>query len=88
MVGNGTVAGVEPIEDRGLARQSVPPELGDPGVGVLDRWTVAGEEPRLRPCHQLVERSHVVAHLAVGRRDDGGRPSHDVIAGEGEVAAP
>ena len=32
-----------------------------------------------------MERCHVVAHGAVGRRHDGGRPAHDVIAGKQQI---
>ena len=32
--------------------------------------------------HQLVEARHVIAHVAIGRDNDAGRPAHHVIAGE------
>ena len=35
---------------------------------------------------QLVETRHVGRHVAIGRHHDGGRPAHDMIAGEQRVA--
>ena len=82
---DGGVARVDPVEDRRLPRQPVTAEFGDAGMGVLDGWAVAGQEPLFGPCRQPVERCHVVGHVAVGRRDDAGRPAHHVVAGEGQA---
>ena len=57
----------------------------DEAAGVADRRAVAGEIDRLAALGELLQRSHVVAHGAVGRRHDRGRPSHHMIAGKQRV---
>ncbi len=75
----------EPVQDRGFARLAVQDVVIDEAAGVVDRRSVAGEIDRLAALGELVERGHVVAHGAVGRRHDGRRPAHHVIAGEQRV---
>ena len=48
---------------------------------------MAGEVDGLRARGEPVQRGHVVAHGAVRRRHDRGRPSHHVIAGKQHVGA-
>ena len=50
-----------------------------------DRAAVPRPVDRLGAPAQLVERGHVGAHRAVGRRDDRRRPGHHVIAGQQRV---
>ena len=47
--------------------------IGSPCAGIIDAVVAL---------HQLVEAGHIVRHVAIGRRDDGGRPAHHMIAGE------
>ena len=76
----------EPVQDRGFARLAVP--------DVGRRRNAARRGPRRRGRANrsarsrrasLCERAHVVAHRAVRRRHDRGRPPHHVIAGEHQV---
>ena len=56
--------------------------LPDDRVRIGDRRTVGGHVlPVLRPFEQLLQARQVLGEVAVGRRDHGGRPSHDVVAG-------
>ena len=46
---------------------------------------MAGQIKRLAAAREFLQRRHVVAHGAVGRRHDGGRPAHDMVAGEQQI---
>ena len=55
-------------------------------LGLLDRGAVCRVIAHIIPGHQLFEARHVIAHVAIGRDDDAGRPAHHVIAGEQRAA--
>ena len=46
---------------------------------------VDGVVPHLATGDQLVQAGDIVRHVAVGRRDDGGRPAHDMVAAEQRI---
>ena len=75
----------EPVQDRGFAAVPVRDQMLDVTRRIADRVAVAGQIDRLAAFGELVQRGHVIAHGAVGRRHDGGRPAHDVIAGENQI---
>ncbi len=75
----------EPPQDRFLATLPVTDIALHEARRVAHRSAVAGEVDRLAPPRQLFQRGHVVAHGAVGRRDDRGRPRHHVVAGKDQV---
>ena len=75
----------EPVQDRGFAAVPVRDQMLHVPRRIADRVAVAGQIERLAAFCELVQRGHVIAHGAVGRRHDGGRPAHDVIAGENQI---
>ncbi len=50
-----------------------------------NRAAVARKVDAVMPGKQLVQRRHIVGHRAIGRRDDGRCPSHDVICGKQDI---
>src|SRR6202051_3475646 len=75
----------KPVQDRGFAAVPVLDQVLDVTLRIAHRVAVAGQINRLAALGELVQRGHVIAHGAVGRRHDGGRPAHDVIAGENQI---
>ncbi len=75
----------EPVQDRSFAALAVADQKLHVARSVAHRHAMAGEVERLAAARQLVQRRHVVAHGAVGRRHDRGRPAHDMIAGEQQI---
>lgn len=86
-VRNRVTASGNRFEDGALPKQAVLPQGPDIGGRIGDDAAMARQEAPLRPREEHVQGIHVVAHRAVGRRHDRGRPSHDVIAGEEEIGA-
>jgi hypothetical protein len=52
----------------------------DQPLRLVDAAAMAGEIDGLVPRQQLLQRADIVAHIALGRRDDRGIPAHHVIA--------
>ena len=69
----------QPMQDRGLAGLAVPDVVGTKR-GASGTRRRGREDRSLRRARELGERGHVVAHGAVRRRHDRGRPRHHVIA--------
>ena len=74
------------LEDLRLALVAVGDQVGHPPGGIVDGLAMARQEALPVSGGEAVQRGHVGAHVAVGRRDDGGGPAHDVIAGKERVA--
>ena len=81
-LGDGAVAGGEAVEDRGLALAAVMGERAHHPLRLGHRPAVPRPVQRLVAPAELVERGHEVAHRAVGRADERGRPGHDVVGRE------
>ena len=53
---------------------------------LFDRFAMRGVEHPVLARVELVEALHVIAHVAIGRDHDAGRPAHDMVAGEQRAA--
>lgn len=69
-------------QDLRFAGAAVASQFGEPGSGVSDRAAMGRVVAQRRFHGEPVKASEEGAHVAVGRRDERGRPAHDVIAGE------
>ena len=72
-------------EDLLLALAAVGDERADVGLRAVDAGAVGRPVADVVALEKAGEASHVVAHVAVRRRDDAGRPAHHVVAGEEEA---
>jgi hypothetical protein len=75
----------EPVQDRSFAAVAVADQKLHVARRVGHRRAMAGQIERLAAPRELVQRRHVVAHGAIGRRDDGGRPAHHMVAGKQQI---
>ncbi len=73
---------LEPLHDLLLAHPPVRDQGADMGVRPFDRRAVGGAIDRVVARQQQIEAFHIKGHVAVGGRHHGGRPAHDMIAGE------
>jgi hypothetical protein len=72
------------LSHRGLTGQPVGDHTVDGFGGIDEERSVTGDDGgdgRLEEAH-TTEAAEVLRHVTVGRPDDDGRPSHDVIPGE------
>ena len=75
----------EPMQDGRLASLPMPDVILHEARRLVHRAAVTGQIERLAAAGELFQRSHVIAHGAVGRRHDRGRPRHHMVAGEQEI---
>src|SRR5260221_3035469 len=80
--GDGFIAPGKPLKDGSRALVAMRDEGADMRVGIGDRRAMRRPVRGIVAVEQLRERAQIGIHVAIRRRDDAGRPAHDVIAGE------
>ena len=81
-LGDRLVAVADGAEDCLFAPIAVDHVAAHHALRLWDAAAVAGEENGVGAADELFERGHVGGHAAFRRRDDGGVPAHDVVAGK------
>ena len=76
------VARGKPRQDGVAAFAAVGDEGLDEWLRIGDRGTVRRPVKVVVARQELGERAHIGRHVAIGRRDNAGRPPHDMIAGK------
>lgn len=85
---NGRGGSLEPAQDRRLAGDAMVEIVAHEGGRVAHGAAMPRQIDFFRPRSQAFQGADVVAHGAVGRRDDGGGPRHHMVAGEQEGVLP
>src|SRR5947209_14471253 len=79
---NKPVTGFDAGENRGLALMTMMKKRADIALRLAYRAAVARPVNGLGAPAEFFQRGDILAHRAIGRRDDRGRPAHDMIAGK------